>query len=162
MRCEKILKDSNRKIVWEKRFGFPQSKSKSKPMTFFFSGTHVSKRDQILCHILRSAICDLLLFTFRRHLNRPLGCDFFAPIHRYANTQKAVFLLFKGYLPSQPSFVYLFCKKGDFFAPIHRYTLQNGHFLFVYSFFFLARMEFQTFVSFGDTNKYTDAKKDAK
>ncbi len=40
-------------------------------MTLFL-GTRVSKRDQILCHILWSAIRDLLLFTFRRHLNHPL------------------------------------------------------------------------------------------
>ncbi len=43
-------------------------------------------------------------------------------------TQKTVFLLCEGYLPPQPSFVYLFCKKGDFFGPIHGYTLQNDHF----------------------------------
>ncbi len=47
---------------------------------------------------------------------------YFAPIHGYTNTQKTVFLLCKGYLPLQPYFVYLFCKKGDFFPPIHGYT----------------------------------------
>jgi hypothetical protein len=62
----------------------------------------------------------------------------------------------------QPSFVYLFCKKCDFFGPIHRYTLQNDHFLFVYSFLFVAQIEGQILVSFWDTNKFTDAKKDAK
>ncbi len=70
-RCEKLLKNSNYKLVWEKWFDFSQPKSKSKPMTLF-SGTRVSKRDQILCHILWSAIRDLLLFTFGRHLNCPL------------------------------------------------------------------------------------------
>jgi hypothetical protein len=74
-----------------------------------------------------------------------------------------VFLLCEGYLPSQPSFVYLFCKKSDFFGPIHGYTLQNDHFLFVCVFFiFVAQIEGQIFVSFWDTNKYTEAKKDAK
>ncbi len=69
-RCEKLLKDSNHEMVWEKRFGFSQPRLMSKPMTLFL-GTRVSKRNQNLCHILRSAIRDLLLFTFGRHLNRP-------------------------------------------------------------------------------------------
>ncbi len=92
-----------------------------------------------------------------------LSCDLFAPIHGHANTQKTVFLLCEGYLPLQLSFVYLFCKKGDFFGPIHGYTLENDHFLFVYlSFLFVAQIEGQIFVLFWDTNKYIDAKKDAK
>ncbi len=64
-----------------------------------------------------------------------LGCDFFAPIHKYTNTQTTVFLLCEGFLPSQPSFVYLLCQKGDFFGPIHGYTYKMTTFLFVYSFF---------------------------
>jgi hypothetical protein len=76
-------------------------------------------------------------FVFSREFSDLLGCDFFVPIHGYANTQKTVFLLCKGFLPLQLSFVYLFCKKCDFFAPIHGYTLQSDHFLFVYLFFYL-------------------------
>ncbi len=78
-----------------------------------------------------------------------LGCDFFAPIHKYTNTQKTVSLLSVGFLPSQPSFVYLFCQNGDFFGPIHGYAYKMTTFLFVYSFFlFVARIEGQIFVSF--------------
>ncbi len=32
--------------------------------------------------------------------------------HKYTNAQKTVFLLCEVFLPSQPSFVYLFCQKG--------------------------------------------------
>jgi hypothetical protein len=92
-----------------------------------------------------------------------LGCDFFALIHKYTNTQKTVFLLCEGFLLLQPSFVYLFCQKGDFFGPIHGYAYKMTTFLFVHSFFlFVARIEGQIFISFWDTTKYTDAKKDAK
>ncbi len=92
-----------------------------------------------------------------------LGCDFFAPIQGYANTQKMVFLLCEGYLPSQLSVVYLFCKKGDFFGPICGYTFQNDFFyLCILFFLFVAQIEGQIFGSFWNTNKYADAKKDAK
>ncbi len=103
-----------------------------------------------------------------------LGCDFFALIHKYTNTQplplplplplpKMVFLLCEGFLPLQPSFVYLFFQKRDFFGPIHGYAYKMTTFLFVYSFFlFVARIEGQIYVSFWDTNKYTEVKKDAK
>ncbi len=70
-------------------------------------------------------------------VNEVLGCDFFAPMHKYTNTQNTVFLLCEGFLPSQPSFVDLFCQKGDFFGPIHGYTYKMTTFLFVYSFFYL-------------------------
>jgi hypothetical protein len=57
--------------------------------------------------------------------------------HKYTNTQKSVFLLYEGFLPSQPSFVYLLRKKGDFFGPIHGYAYKMTNFLFVYLFFII-------------------------
>ncbi len=105
----------------------------------------------------------VFVFPENKPVDITLGCDFFAPIHKYTNTQKTVFLLCEGFLPSQPSFVYLFCQKGDFFGRIHGYTYKMNNFLFVYSFFlFVARIEGQIFVSFWDTNKYTNTKKDTK
>jgi hypothetical protein len=44
-------------------------------------------------------------------VNIYLGCDFFAPIHKYTNTQKMVFLLCKGFYLSNRLFCICFSKK---------------------------------------------------
>ncbi len=64
-----------------------------------------------------------------------LGCDFFALIHQYTNTQKRVFLLCEGFFPSRLSFVCLCCQKSDLSGPIHGYAYKMTTFLFVYLFF---------------------------
>jgi hypothetical protein len=85
--------------------------------------------------LLVQPLSQLTLFAVLNAHPPLLGCDFVAPIHKYTNTQKTVFLLCKDFLPSQPSFVYLFCQKGDFFGPIHGFAYKMTTFLFVYSFF---------------------------
>jgi len=74
------------------------------------------------------------LISRPENLNCPLGCDFVIPIRGYADTRKKLrsFFLFAIIL-SRIRFV-KFCQTGDFVARIPGYTLQNDHFLSVYSF----------------------------
>ncbi len=58
--------------------------------------------------------------------------------------------------------VYSFCKKGDFLALINGYSTHYKMTIFIPFFVFAAQIECKIFVSFWGTNKYTDAKKDAK
>jgi len=53
-------------------------------------------------------------------------------IHKYTNTQKTVFHLCEVFLPSQPSYVYLFCPKSDFFGEYTNTHNKMTRILFVY------------------------------
>jgi hypothetical protein len=92
-----------------------------------------------------------------------LGCDFFTLISKYANTQKTIRHRTAKVLPKNDALAYPFCKTGVFVALICRYALQNDHFyLCICVFVFVARIEGTFFVSFWNTSKCADAKKDAK
>ncbi len=68
-------------------------------------------------HAPYAAHCSIFIFS------DDLGCDFFAPIHQYTNTQKTVFLLCEGLFPLQPFFVNFLCyQKSDLSGPIHGYA----------------------------------------
>jgi hypothetical protein len=81
-----------------------------------------------------SALLRICVFVFVEEITA-LGCDFFAPIHRYANTQKTVFFCAKVIYLRNRLLCICFAKKVislDRYMDTH---LQNDHILFVYSFF---------------------------
>ncbi len=106
---ENLLKDFIRKMAWEKRFGFFQPKMKSKPTTLI-SGSCVSKRAKIPCHILRFALHFLLSFGTWTAPNVLLNGQQNIPYRTY------VFMPMVTALPFFSTFFIanfcLFCQKG--------------------------------------------------
>ncbi len=123
-------------------------------------------RTQDVCyleHHLTTRPHETLLWAFIRCLLCGLRLWFLCPntpIHKY--TKDGFSSVWRFFSFATVFYVFVLPKKWFVWTDT-RIRIQNDHFLFVYSFFlFVARIEGQIFVYFWGTNKYTDAKKDAK